>query len=132
LRRTPTATALDLTYQETGVGLLDTGLRVDRKEIGWTSSGRSSISVIRRGRGRFVLFEGSIFDEEVVDRDLSRLILSGGIDANGPIRWRDVDPSAVARLSGLAWRISVRPGPVIASLLDPRSDGVVFTRSALN
>jgi hypothetical protein len=131
-RRTPMARALGLGYQETGVGLLDTGLRAHRTMIGWASSGRSSISVIRRGLGRFVLFEGSIFDEEVVDRDLSRLILAGGLSATGPIRWRDVDPSAVARPLGFAWRISVGPGPIIVALLDPAPDGVVFTRSGLN
>ena len=88
--------------------------------------------MIRRGHGRFVLFEGPIFDEEVVVRDLSRLTLAGALSATGPIRWRDVDPSAVTRASGFVWRIAVRPGPVMVALLDPAPDGVVFTRSGLN
>jgi hypothetical protein len=131
-QRTPTAAALDLDYQDTGVSLLDTGLRAHRRMIGWTSSGRSSISVVRRGRGSFVLFEGPIFYEEIVVRDLSRLILAGVLSATGPIRWRDVNPSVVARHSGFAWNFSVGSGPVVVSLLDPAPDGVVFTRSGLN
>ena len=132
LLRTPTARALGLAYQDTGVALLDTGLRAHRKEIGWTSSGRSSISLVRRGLGSFVLFEGPIFYEEIVVRDLSRLILSGELAATSRIRWRDVDPSAVARRSGFAWSIPIGSGPVIVALLDPTPDGVVFTRSGVN
>ncbi|MDQ1510144.1 MAG: hypothetical protein QOG50_1988 [Actinomycetota bacterium] len=131
VERTPMAQALGLEYQDTGVGLLDTGSRAHRKTIGWASSGRSSISLVRRGRGSFVLFEGPIFFEEIVVSDLSRLILAGGLSATGPIRWRDVDSSAVARHAGFAWQTSVGSGPVIVSLLDPAPDGVVFTRSGL-
>jgi len=127
-RRTPTAKALDLGYQYTGVSLLDIGSRKHRTPIGWASSGRSSISLVRRGRGSFVMFEGPIFFEEIVVRDLSRLILSGVLSATGPIRWRDVDPSAVARRSGVAWTIPMGPGPVMVALLDPSPEGVVFTR----
>ena len=112
--------------------MLDTGVRAHRKMIGWTSSGRSSISVVRRGRGSFVLFEGPIFYEEIVVRDLSRLILAGALSATGPFLWRDVKPSAVARRSGFAWDFSVGSGPVVVSLLDPAPDGVVFTRSGRN
>jgi hypothetical protein len=87
---------------------------------------------VRRGRGSFVLFEGPIFFEELVVGDLSRLILAGGLAATGPVRWHDVDPSAVARHDGAGWQTSVGSGPVIVSLLDPTQDGVVFTRSGLN
>jgi hypothetical protein len=125
------AKALDLAYQDTGVGLLAAGVRPRRTAIGWSSSGRSSISLVRSGLGSFVLFEGPIFNEEIVVRDLSRLIISGGLSATGPVRWRDVDRSAFTRPSGFAWRIAVASGPVIVSLLDPTTEGVVFTRSAL-
>ncbi|MDQ1448726.1 MAG: hypothetical protein QOC79_1697, partial [Actinomycetota bacterium] len=131
VRRTPMAKALDLAYQDTGVGLLAAGVRPRRTAIGWSSSGRSSISLVRSGLGSFVLFEGPIFNEEIVVRDLSRLIFSGGLSATGPVRWRDVDRSAFTRPSGFAWRIAVASGPVIVSLLDPTTEGVVFTRSAL-
>jgi len=127
-RRTPTAQALELGYQYTGVSLLDTGRRAHRKMVGWAASGRSSISLVPRGRGNFVLFEGPIFFEEVVVRDLSRLILAGRLSATGPIRWRDVDPSAVARPAGYSWKIPMAPGPVIVALLDPSTEGVVFSR----
>jgi len=126
------ARALGLEYQDTGVSLLDLGSHAHRETIGWASSGRSSISLVRRGRGSFVLFEGPIFFEELVVGDLSRLILAGGLSATGPVRWRDVDPSAVARHDGSGWQTSVGSGPVIVSLLDPTPDGVVFTRSGLN
>jgi len=126
--RTATAQALDLSYQYTGVALLDTGSRPHRKMIGWAASGRSSISQVRRGRGSFVMFEGPIFFEEVVVRDLTRLILSGALSATGAIRWRDVDPSAVARRAGFTWRIPIGKGPVIVALLDPSAEGAVFTR----
>ena len=125
------ATALGLGYQDTGVGLLDTGARAHRKTIGWASSGRSSISLVARGRGSFVLFEGPIYFEEIVVRDLTRLILAGALSATGRIHWRDVKPSTVARPSGFAWRTSVKKGPVIVTLLDPTPDGVVLTRSGL-
>jgi len=130
--RTAMARALGLEYQDTGVSLLDLGSHAHRETIGWASSGRSSISLVRRGRGSFVLFEGPIFFEELVVGDLSRLILAGGLSATGPVRWRDVDPSAVARHDGSGWQTSVGSGPVIVSLLDPTPDGVVFTRSGLN
>jgi hypothetical protein len=130
--RTPMARALGLGYQDTGVSLLDTGTRAHRKAIGWLSSGRSSISLVRRGRGSFVLFEGPIYFEEVLVRDLTRLILAGGISATGPVQWHDVTPATVSRRSGVAWRISVKSGPVIVSLLDPTPDGAVFTRSSVN
>jgi hypothetical protein len=129
-RRTSTAQALDLSYQYTGVALLDTGSRPHRKMIGWAASGRSSISQVRRGRGSFVMFEGPIFFEEVVVRDLSRLVLSGALSATGAIRWRDVDPSAVARRAGFTWRIPMAKEPVIVALLDPSAEGAVFTRSS--
>ena len=76
------------------------------------------------------MFEGPIFFEEVVVRDLTRLILSGAISATGAIRWRDVDPSAVARRAGFTWRIPIGKGPVIVALLDPTAEGAVFTRSS--
>ena len=132
VRRTPMARALGLGYQDTGVSLLDTGTRAHRETIGWASSGRSSISLVRRGRGSFVLFEGPIYFEEIVVRDITRLILAGGLSATGPIHWLDVDPSTLARASGFVWRVPVKRGPVIVALLDPTADGVVFTRSALN
>jgi hypothetical protein len=129
--RTPMARALGLGYQDTGVSLLDTGARTHRKTIGWASSGRSSISLVARGRGSFVLFEGPIYFEEIVVRDLTRLIIAGALSATGGIHWRDVKPSMVARASGFAWTTSVKKGPVIVTLLDPTADGVVLTRTGL-
>jgi hypothetical protein len=132
VRRTPMARALGLGYQDTGVSLLDTATPSRRKTIGWASSGRSSISLVARGHGSFVLFEGPIYFEEIVVRDLTRLMLAGALSATGPIKWRDVRPSAVARSSGFVWRIPLKKGPVIVALLDPTPDGAVFTRRGLS
>jgi hypothetical protein len=91
-------------------------------------SGRSSISLVRRGSGAIVMFEGPIFDEEIVARDASRLILSGAIASTGPPLSHEVDGSAVSTGTGAVWRFATPPERVAVSIFDPNAEGVVFTR----
>jgi hypothetical protein len=129
---TPFSSALGLSYRETGLSLLTTDARAGRVPLGYTRSGRSSISLVRRGTGAIVMFEGPIFDEEIVARDASRLILSGAIASTGPPLSHEVEGSAVSTGTGAVWQFTTPPERVAVSIFDPNAEGVIFTRRTVD
>jgi hypothetical protein len=127
---TSLASALDLSYRFTGVGVQrDPVIARGGRTLGWYSGQFSSISYMPRGRGGFLVFGGEVPDESSISVDLARILLARAIYAAGSVATKEVNLSQLPSAAVLDWTLPFVSGRMRIMFLafDPSPDSVYFS-----
>jgi hypothetical protein len=123
------ASALDLTYDFTGAGVLLGSITAHGGlDLGWDSGQFTSIAYLPRGSGGFLIFGGEIPDEASVSVDLARILMSGAIYGTGRAASKHLTLAGSATPETVDWKLPfLAPnGGIMLVAFDPSPDALYF------
>jgi hypothetical protein len=127
--QSPLASALDLTYNFAGAGVL-LGSVVARGglDLGWDSGQFTSVAYLPRGLGGFLMFGGEIPDEASVSVDLARILMSGALYGTGQAASQHLTLTGSATGETVDWRLPFAApiGGIMLVAFDPSPDALYF------
>jgi len=127
--QSPFASALDLTYNFTGAGvLLDSIAAHGGLDLGWDSSQLASVAYLPRGSGGFLIFGGEIPDEASASVDLARILMSGAIYGTGKAASKHFKLAGSATGETIDWELPFPPpnAGIMLVAFDPSPDALYF------
>ncbi len=130
----PFATALGISFQPTGAGVLrDSILARGGLSLGWYAGQFASVTFLPTGRGGYLIFGGDVLDEVPASIDLVRIILSGVLSGSGPVASRQLELSQLNPSQTVNWSLPFKT-PTQGFMLvafDPNPDGIYFFAKVL-
>jgi hypothetical protein len=127
--QSPLASALDLTYNFTGAGvLLESVTAHGGLDLGWDSGQFTSVAYLPRGLGGFLIFGGEIPDEAAVSVDLARILMSGAIYGTGKAASKHLTLAGSATDETVDWALpfAAPNGGIMLVAFDPSPDALYF------
>jgi hypothetical protein len=123
------ASALDVTYNFTGTGVLLDSVRAHGGlDLGWDSGRFTSVAYLPRGSGGFLIFGGEVPDEASVSVDLARILMSGAIYGTGKVASKHLTLAGSATGGTVDWVLPF-PAPnggIMLVAFDPSPDALYF------
>ena len=127
--QSPFASALDLTYNFNGAGvLLDSVTAHGGLNLGWDSGQFTSVAYLPRGSGGFLIFGGEIPDETSVSVDLARILMSGVIFGTGQAASKHLTLARSTTGETIDWELPFPPpnAGIMLVAFDPSPDALYF------
>jgi len=127
--RSDWASALDVAYKFTGVGVLRNAVASKGGfAFGWYSGLFSSISFLPHGSGGYIIFGGEVSDEASIAVDLTKILMSHATSSAGIVAARLVTLTSTSSSTSLDWSLpfNLPNGKIVVIAFDPNPDGVFF------